>query len=177
MSDGTVRLCEHGAMGKKIEIACLVLLGCGLLFVASLIVRSYFNSPSVSTKQPVKSYPSTVYAEYQFYRGGGRAKIPVALKISLKNGKPQVMYLKSLAGKRSKLMKVKLKATVNENNYVAHDAKGRNYGFYWDKDNSKIGHSFSYTTKKGQVYFGRSPKMITAQRWRKLVGKTSKSNK
>lgn len=165
-------------MNKKIEILCLVLLGVGLLLVASLVIRSYvLNKPSPSpTKQP--SYPRAVYAKYNFSQRGSRIKIPVALKISLKNGIPQAMYIKSLARKRSKLLKLRFGTTIGGGNYVAHDAKGRTYGFYWDKDSSRISHSFSYSTPKGRVFYGRLQRTISGQQWKKLIGtKTTKTTK
>lgn len=165
-------------VSKKIEIMCLVLLGVGLLLVAGLVIRShFFGKPSVTpTKQP--SYPRAVYAKYNFSQSGSRAKIPVALKISLNNGLPETMYIKSLAGKRSKLLKLRFGATTKKDNYIAHDAKGRTYGFYWDKNNSRISHSFSYSTPKGRVFYGRIHRKISAQQWKKLIGTaTKKSNR
>ena len=164
-------------MNKKIEVVCFVLLGVGLLLVAGLVIRSYvLNKPSPSpAEQP--SYPRAVYAKYNFSQSGSRVKIPVALKISLKNGIPQAMYIKSLAGKRSKLLKLRFGATIGGNNYVAQDAKGRTYGFYWDKDGSRISHSFSYSTTKGRVFFGRLHRKISAQQWKKLIGTATKSKK
>ena len=164
-------------MNNKIEILCLVLLGVGLLLVASIVVKSYLaNKQSTSTaKQP--NYPSAVYAKYKFSRSGSRVKVPVVLKISLQDGIPKVMYIKSLAGKSSKLLKVTIMATTNKNNYVAHDAKGRSYGFHWNQETSRIAHSFSYVTKKGQAYFGVFQESITAQRWRKLIGIANKRKK
>ena len=162
-------------MNKKIEIVCLVLLGIGLLLVAGIVVRSYLARKPTTIKQP--SYPSAIYAKYNFFRNGSRVKIPVALKISLKDGLPQIMYIKSLAGKRSKLLKVQIGVTNKGGNYAGNDAKGRNYGFFWDKNKSKITHSFNYSTKNGQSYFGRLQKEISAQQWKKLITVPKKRKK
>lgn len=156
-------------MNKKIEIVCLVLLGVGLLLVATIVVRSYLARKSAVTPTKQPSYPAAIYAEYSFSQSGSRVKIPVALKISLKDGEPQVMYIKSLAGKQRKLLKVKVGVTSNKGNYVGYDTKGRSYGFYWNKNTSKITHSFSYSTKRGRSYLGRFQKKISAQQWKKLV--------
>lgn len=164
-------------MNKKIEIVCLVLLGVGLLLVAGIVVRSYLARKSAVTTTTQPSYPAAIYTEYNFSKSGSRVKIPVALKVSLKNGEPQVMYIKSLAGKRNKLLKVKVGIALNKGNYVGQDAKGRNYGFYWDKNTSQISHSFSYTTKNGRSYLGRFKKNINAQRWKQLVVTNKKRKK
>lgn len=139
-------------------------------------LRGLFKSDPLPP--PAPKYPQAILAEYLFKDHKRKLRdIKVAVKITLKEGEPRVMYVRRLSGKRGKLQKVNLGRTANRTNFVGKNKKGQQYGFYWDKEKSKIAHSFSFVPKPGQLFFGSHQKKLTAAKWKSLLASPKKKKK
>lgn len=159
---------------KPATVLALVLCLQGI--VGCDFLRGLFKSKPSSP--PAPKYPKAILAEYLFKDHKKKFRdIRVAIKIVLKKGEPKVMYVRRLSGKRGKLQKVKLVRTASGTNFVGRSKRGQQYGFYWNKEKSKIAHSFSFVLKPGRIFFGSQRKKLTAAKWKSLLSSTKKKKK